>query len=422
MPLTPEQVHIIKATVPVLQQHGTAITTHFYKTILEEHPELNNVFNHTNQVNNHQAKALAGSLYAYASHIDDLGALSPAVEKICHKHASLYIRPEHYPIVGDGVLRAMKAILGDACTLEIVDAWAAAYDQLASIFTKREEQLYAEAEGWTDWREFKIADKVKESDEITSFYFKPVDGKPLPEFLPGQYISVLTDVPHFGYQQSRQYSLSDAPNPAYYRISVKKEPGADTSPGWISNILHDDKNVGDVVKLSHPAGDFFYDPTKDQDGPVVLLSAGVGVTPMVSIMNTLLQRKSKQQISFIHGARSTSVQAFADHVRKHTAEEPNLHSIVFIKNPIARKDQQGVHFHHSSRVDLAKLDHKRDLHLDDNKTKYFVCGPEAFMASMWKGLQSLGVEPDRIKMEVFGTGDILVSVCFSDCDGHELTW
>ncbi|CAK3760922.1 related to flavohemo [Lecanosticta acicola] len=413
MSLTPEQVQIIKTTVPVLQEHGATITTLFYSNILEEHPELNNVFNHTNQVNNHQAKALAGSLYAYASHIDDLGALSPAVEKICHKHASLYIRPEHYPIVGEGVLRAMKSVLGDACTPAITEAWAAAYQQLANIFIQREEQLYAEAKGWTDWRDFTISDKVKESDEITSFYFKPTDGHPLPDFLPGQYTSVLVDVPHFGYKQSRQYSLSDAPNQDYYRVSIKREvglnpnePGAEAHPGWISNILHSEKNVGDVVQLSHPAGVFFYDPLKDQAGPVVLLSAGVGITPMVSILNTLVQRESKQQISFIHGTRNTSVQAFASHISGTTAARSNVHSVIFVKNPVPGKDEGGVHYHHSGRLDLTRLDRHADLHLDDDKTKYFVCGPEEFMATVYRGLQTMAVEPERIKMEVFGTGEI----------------
>lgn len=96
--LTPEQVQVIKATVPVLAQHGEAITIKFYADMLEAHPELKNVFNNTHQATGHQPRALAGSLYAYASNIDDLGKLSPAVELICNKHASLYIRPEHYAI------------------------------------------------------------------------------------------------------------------------------------------------------------------------------------------------------------------------------------------------------------------------------------------------------------------------------------
>jgi nitric oxide dioxygenase len=120
MGLSQEQVQLIKATVPALQAHGQAITTLFYKTVLEEHPSLHSIFNQTNQENNHQAQALAGALYGYAVHIDDLGILSPTVEKICQKHVSLYIQPKHYAIVGEGLLRAMGSVLGSALTPEIL--------------------------------------------------------------------------------------------------------------------------------------------------------------------------------------------------------------------------------------------------------------------------------------------------------------
>jgi hemoglobin-like flavoprotein len=133
MSLTPDQVKLIKATVPVLKEHGTAITSHFYGLLLKENPSLNGIFNQSNQKTGHQAGALAGSLYAYASHIDDLGVLSPAVEKICHKHASMYVQPEHYDVVGTYLLRAMGDVLGEALTPEILEAWGQAYWQLANI-------------------------------------------------------------------------------------------------------------------------------------------------------------------------------------------------------------------------------------------------------------------------------------------------
>lgn len=133
MPLTPTQIQTVKATVPVLQKHGEAITRLFYATMLAENPELKPIFNHANQFNNHQPAALAGALYAYAMYIDDLGVLSPAVEKICQKHASLYIQPEQYDVVGKYLLQAMGEVLGDALTPAILEAWRVAYSQLAEI-------------------------------------------------------------------------------------------------------------------------------------------------------------------------------------------------------------------------------------------------------------------------------------------------
>ncbi|KXT15175.1 hypothetical protein AC579_3925 [Pseudocercospora musae] len=410
--LTPEQVRIIRVTASVIKEHGTTVTSLFYKTVLEEYPSLKNVFNHTNQANNHQAKALAGSLYAYASHIDDLGALSSTFEKICHKHASLYIQPEHYKIVGEGLIRAMGNILGEAFTPEVKDAWEAAYWQLANILFGRENQLYQDSKGWTDWRDFTISAKVKESSEITSIYLKPVDGSNLPEYLPGQYISLLTDVPSFGYMQSRQYSLSDAPHTDQYRISVKREEGlapGDRS-GWISNILHSDKKIGDVVQLSHPAGDFFYNPETDAESPVVLLSAGVGVTPMISILNTLVERGSEQPIAFIHGARNSSARAFGSHVRHIAAKNENVKASFFVKN-LSERDVVDRDYTHVGRLTLGKISqaNRKDLWLDDDRTKYFVCGPGGFMADVARGLEGLGVDERRIKLEVFGKGDIASS-------------
>jgi len=413
MSLTTNQIQIIKSTIPVLQQHGNEITTHFYSTLLREKPELNNIFNQANQANNHQAAALAGSLYAYASHIDDLGALSPAVERICHKHASLYIRPEHYDVVGEYLLRAMGDVLGAALTQEVLEAWGAAYWQLAGIMVKREGQMLRDAEGWTDYREFKIDKKVKESEEITSFYLKPVDGEELPGYLPGRYVSVMTTVPQLRYLQSRQYSLSDAPGKDCYRISVKREAGlstkqegAEAHPGYISNILHDEKKEGDVLSVSHPAGEFFLDPEKETTQPVVLISAGIGLTPMMAILNTLIQRRSQQRISWIHATRSTSAQAFGPYIRDVTKIHDNIKASIFITIPDAARDVEGVDYQYSGRMELDKLDRSEDLFLDNKSTQYYVCGPEGFMAAMEQSLRGMGVDDESIKMEVFGTGQI----------------
>ena len=409
--LTPSQVTIIKSTVPVLKERGTAITSHFYRTLLSEKPELNNIFNQANQHNGHQAGALASALYAYAANIDDLGVLSPAVEKICNKHASLYIQPEHYKIIGEYLLRAMGDVLGAALTPEMLEAWGAAYWQLANVLIGKEEELYQKSDGWRDWRDFRIAEKVPESSEITSFYLEPVDGEPLPQFLPGQYISIMTDVPKLRHLQPRQYSLSDAPDPTYYRISVKKEAGLDPKnpdnvahPGHISNILHDEKGVGEVLQVSHPHGEFSLDPTNVLDKPVVLLSAGVGVTPMVSITNTLIRQNSKQPISFVHGSKASATRAFHPHLQDLAARHSNLQYATFVKNINEVRNGGSIDCTFHGRVNLDKLDRERHLVLNDGSTEYFVCGPQSFMEDVAKGLQDFGVPQGRIHLEVFGTG------------------
>ena len=379
------------------------------KCVLTDH----SVFNQTNQLNGHQAAALAGSLYAYAAHIDDLGVLSPALERISQKHVSLYVQPEQYDVVGNYLLQAMKKVLGDALTPDIHDAWAVAYQQLANLMINREAQLLEEAIGWRDWREFRIIQKIRESSEITSFHLAPLDGKPLPWYLPGKYISIRTSVPSIHYLQARQYSLSDAPHPDYYRVSIKKEQALDTDepnakahPGFISNILHREKDVGDLVEVSNPAGEFFLD-TRQQDSsdvPIVLISAGVGLTPNLSIVNTLVAQNSKRKISWVHASRNSRVQAFGDYIKKIAKAYGNVQSHVFIKEP-GENDKEGVDYHFTGRMSLDKLNADHDLFIHDPRAEYYICGPEKFMADMARYLEGQGVEDKRIKIELFGTGE-----------------
>ncbi|KAK9366603.1 hypothetical protein V1509DRAFT_629509 [Lipomyces kononenkoae] len=418
MGLTKEQTEIIKATVPVVQEHGVRITTVFYGNMLREHPELNAVFNTTHQTTGRQPRALAGALYAYASNIDNLEALAASVRLIVHKHVSLYIRPEQYDIVGEYLLAAMKQVLGDACTPEILNAWTAAYWQLAHILIDEEDKLYRQSEDWKDWRQFRITKKVPESEEITSFYLEPVDRSPLPTFQPGQYISVRVIVPGLEYLQARQYSLSDSPRPEYYRISVKQESGnpaaqhAATRPGYVSNVLHN-LEEGNLLEVSHPNGDFFL---RDDDiaRPVVLLSAGVGLTPLISILNTLVHQKSRaEKIHFIHGARRASNRAFKDHVRSLANTHPNLKVTFFASSPLSG-ERHGVDYDQVGRVDLQKLDAKKDLFLDNRGTEYYICGPEEFMTTMLTSLVERGVDPSQIKMEVFATGGVQRDAALND--------
>lgn len=311
----------------------------------------------------------------------------------------------------------MQQVLGDALTPAIHEAWALAYRQLASIMIKREDQLLEGAHEWVDWRDFRISQKIPESSEITSFYLAPVDQKPLPSFLPGQYVSVRMSVPGLRHLQARQYSLSDAPHPEHYRISVKKEPGLDlnrsdskTHPGYISNVLHNDKEVGDVIQVSHPAGEFFLDTREDGNSntPVVLISAGVGLTPNLSILNTLIAKDTKRKISWIHATRNSQVQAFGQHVLESSKGHDNLQVHVFIKEP-GEHDQEGVDYQFKGRMSLNKLNTVHDLFVHDLTTAYYVCGPEKFMMDIRSALSNLGVDLRRIKLEIFGTGELPVA-------------
>ncbi len=139
-----------------------------------------------------------------------------------------------------------------------------------------------------------------ESDEITSFYLTPADGGKVPQYRPGQYISVKVHLPTLGISQARQYSLSGAPGQSFLRISVKREQGHTVNPeGLVSNLLHQQLEIGSLIELAPPMGDYFLH--EDRNTPVVLISAGVGITPKIAMLEHLIQTNSTRSVSlFTH--------------------------------------------------------------------------------------------------------------------------
>ncbi|MBC7750259.1 MAG: NO-inducible flavohemoprotein [Candidatus Saccharibacteria bacterium] len=398
--------NLVKATVPVLKESGVALTSHFYARMFKYNPELKQIFNQGHQQGGHQQTALAMAVLAYAENIDDPSVLAPVVHLIANKHVSLGIRAEHYPIVGHHLLESIKEVLGDAATDELISAWAEAYGQLADIFIDAERKLYAEATqakgGWSGWRSFRVKSKHVESEEITSFYLHPLDGGETPHFKAGQYISVRVYAPTFGLMQPRQYSLSDAPNGEYFRISVKREQAQEAKPaGAVSNRLHHDIHVNDIIDVAPPMGDFYLHT--ERQSPAVLISGGVGLTPMIAMLNQLNQSQDVREVRFVHGCRHGNVHAMKAHVQATTQEHSNVKSFVFYENPNAH-DVQGKDYDYAGRIDLQLI--KDQILLAD--ADYYLCGPIEFMRAQKQSLLDLGVSPDHIFAEVFGTGGFLL--------------
>jgi len=400
--LSQEVRTLVKSTAPVLKTHGEALTCHFYARMFRHNPELKQVFNQGHQEGGQQQQALAAAVAAYAEHIDDPSVLMPVVTRIVHKHVSLGIRPEHYAIVGKHLLASISEVLGEAATEELIAAWAAAYGQLADLLIAEEARLYAHSAakdgGWTGWRAFRVERKVPESAEITSFYLAPADGGTVPDYLPGQYISLRVYVPELGLMQPRQYSLSDAPGQGRLRISVKRERGVGGAPaGSVSNVLHARVQEGDVLDLAPPQGDFTLDV--QGESPVVLLSGGVGLTPMVSMLNHLVARDDGRQIRFVHACRDSSVHAMKTHVNAVAAARPNVRKVVYYET-VAAGDEPGRDYDYAGRMDLQAI---RDVAVLPD-ADYYLCGPLPFMSAQRQVLSRLGVAPERIHAEVFGTG------------------
>jgi nitric oxide dioxygenase len=395
--LTPDQISRVKATAPVFAQHGATITKHFYRRMFANRPELKNLFNQTHQTSGSQADVLAHAVYAYAANIDNLGALGSAVGRISHKHASLNIRPEHYPIVGENLLASVVEVLGDAVDEATLEAWRAAYAQLAQIMIGAEAKLYDGA-AWSGYRPFIVSRKVVESDEITSFYLTPADGAAVAGFEPGQFVTVKRYVGELGVDQPRQYSMSDAPHGKWLRISVKREGGTEAVPaGRLSTLLHDGVEEGTVVEVTAPMGDFRLDRAKST--PVVLVSGGVGITPMISMLSALTAESTTRRVAFVHACRNGKVHAFKEWLAETVATHANVSRAVFYEE-VGTADRQGVDYDFEGRIDFSRIAMQAVLPDAD----YYLCGPIAFMQVQRDALVALGVEPARIHSEVFGTG------------------
>ncbi|MDE1918110.1 MAG: NO-inducible flavohemoprotein [Sphingomonadales bacterium] len=386
--LTPEQTAIVKATVPLLETGGEALTTHFYAIMLAEYEEVRPLFNQAHQSRGTQPRALANAVLLYARHIDELGALGALAGQIIQKHVALQILPEHYPIVGTCLLRAIREVLGaEIATDEVIDAWGAAYWQLANLLMGAEAAEYDKLEqapgGWRGARPFRIARKVKESAEIISFTLEPVDGRSVIAHRPGQYLGLRLTVD--GKEVRRNYSLSQASNGRSLRISVKREPG-----GVVSNYLHG-LPEGAVIDVFPPAGAFVLEPGTE---PLVLISGGVGITPTLAMAEAALVEGGRDVI-FIHYARNADVHAFGGEVDAWTREHPHFKAHIVYEEgapegaPSGRPTRDHLH---------AWVPVEGDA---------YVLGPKPFMGFVDRTLSAMGLPDERRHHEFFGPAEEL---------------
>lgn len=383
--LSSDQKAIIKATVPLLETGGEILTRHFYDRLLGDNPEIRPLFNGAHQASGAQARALARAVLMYARYIDRLDTLGPLVEQIVNKHVSLQVQPDHYPLVGIALLQSIREVLGaEVATDAVIDAWAAAYGQLANLLIGAEEQRYAaQAEapgGWRGGRAFRIARIEPESEEISSFYLEPVDGLPTSIAQPGQYLGLSLTLD--GVEYRRNYSISAASEGRGYRISVKHQPG-----GVVSRYLHTDAHEGTVLQVFAPAGEFVL---QESTKPLLLIAGGVGITPLLPMVSAALP--SGRPIQLIHCTRHVGVQAFGHWLEEQAAHHPQLQLYFCYSEPVAEEA-------YASRLDRARL--QRWLPKDRDLDVYLL-GPQPFTAQVRRDLLELGVPEKQIRHEFFG--------------------
>ncbi|MCP9774847.1 2Fe-2S iron-sulfur cluster-binding protein [Cyanobium sp. WAJ14-Wanaka] len=251
---------------------------------------------------------------------------------------------------------------------------------------------------WQGWRQFVVVRKQRESAEITSFELRPVGGGPLPKFLPGQFLTLQLPIPGMAKPVVRTYSLSDFPSegkaPDHYRISVKREPapkGLDVAPGLGSNFLHDHGQEGSKLNIRPPAGSFVLDTESTE--PVVLVSNGVGITPMLAMVKAALSSGSQRPIWFLHGCRNSEYHSFQTEIADLARSHNNLQVHVAYSRPLP---SDGGCYQSQGYIDGALISG-----LIKGPASYYLCGSPAFMDSLVMALQQAGVGQGAIRFESF---------------------
>jgi ferredoxin-NADP reductase len=267
---------------------------------------------------------------------------------------------------------------------------------------------------WSGWRAFRVVQRVLEDVQGSqcSFRLQPVDGQPLPDFRPGQYLTFRLD-PGPGAGPSgaasrtltRCYSLSDCPSPAHYRITVKRMPAPAEQPagrpGLASTHFHDHVQVGDVLRVKAPAGHFFIDPNPDV--PVVLIGGGIGITPMMSMLRWCVQHQPQRPVHLFYGLRSSQEHAFKRVLEDLAASAPALRLHVVYSRPGA-EDLLGRDYQHRGHVDIDLL---RRI-VPHGRHQFYVCGPAAMMQTLVPALADWGVAAADIHHEAFGPASVKV--------------
>ena len=372
--LTQEEKGIILETVPLLQEKGTEITSKFYNRMFNQHPELRNMFNQTNQKKGFQSTALAQSVLAAAVNIEDLTPILPIVKEIAYKHCALDVRPEHYPIVGENLLAAIQEVTGLDADHPIIQTWGKAYGDIADAFISVEKDIYAHM-AWEGFKPFKI-EKIEQITHNIKAFTVVSDEIDLSQFIPGQYITVDVESEKLPYRAKRHYSIIDG-DKNFLTFGVRREVG-DGHEGEVSTVLHDEFNEGDDINLSAPVGGFQLHNT---DKPQLFLGSGVGVTPLVSMYRQAVQQAPKAQ--FINVAASEADVAFKDEIDNITAQGTDAH----------------VHNHLRDQEGYLQAEELKQYLTDD--TQVYICGGTPFLQSMIQELKTLNFNEDNIYFETF---------------------
>ncbi len=259
-------------------------------------------------------------------------------------------------------------------------------------------KLAEEPLSWNGFRKFVVTRKIVESADVCSFLLKPHDAKPLPPFKPGQYLTFRMPATHGSTQLIRCYSLSDRPHAGHYRVSIRRAhpPAGQAVPaGLSSSLFHDQIQEGDLLDVRAPAGHFWLEPNEPE--PLVLIGGGIGITPVLSMLATLVHQQSRRTVWFFYGTRDRSQHLFKAELETMARDNPHINLRICYSRPGA-SDRLREDYHLAGRITPELLRHE----LPSSNFRFYYCGPGPMMEALTTGLRGWGVPESHLHFEAFG--------------------
>lgn len=394
--LSPEHAETIRQTLPLVGSKIDQIAPNFYQRMFHSHPELlRDTFNRGNQAQGAQQRALAASVATFASLLVTPGAPSPdeMLARIGHKHVSVGITESQYKIVHEHLFAAIVEVLGsDVVTQPVAEAWDEVYWIMARALVRFERERYRELgvrEGDV-FHTVRVTRRIDRPGDAASFELGALEGEPaLGGFEPGQYISVRRTMAD-GAGQLRQYSLSNTGEDGCWQITVKRIAGEDGPDGEVSSSIINGLHEGDELEVSWPTGDLVLKPGAE---PVVLVSSGIGATPMLGMARALAARGEQRELLTLHADHDAATAPLVDELLEATREAGGRSHLWFSHGQ--RDDSR------AGRMELSQV-------ALPSGAQYYLCGGNGFLQSLRDQLDALGVPADSVHYELFSPNDWLL--------------